>query len=927
MAEMSITNEKSIVMRINAGGATYYICNRHNGITLDSEDYKPYLIGLGDLTKYGNFGGDNQIGTVSAKIMNGEEYHQGPYIYDITQTWNNRHCQIKLCDVGTDTTWDACEWYHKGIIKNFTIDNNNISFSVQDSDYRDFQTLPKYTVSEWAANANVNDSDIPDKFKTKTLPIQIGDLSDKNNGIFGKGVTISKKIGSQKIYFDSKPLYEMEDIGVWENGINKFFTAKKQQLVNGYEDGEYRIISDYLIDFNVSSGTTLDGSLSASSGIQSITVKDYKALRWLDESTYEGANNIEEVLSANIISVDSELMLLVDKPTTNTIWVERGYAGTTPESHGSTAVIRQSDKFSSKNLLTFTERFECTSVANFYYNLTGATTDPSDANIVNGWSNLIDGDNDTYIQITNDVIYPPASDLNGLKINADLKFNKVENDITVYNASVGIKADFTLTNSLDYFGLRIADSDMADTYNKNFSTVIAPRVFGYFSTGGSGAGTYSINTYDSIQRYNDYSTESSSGIQRAPVLMFEPDVDNNLVEINIPLYITKLTDLNNKYKMMLHLNPYSSTVSCKLYSIGIWLDMFIDFSRRVIMAPLKGRTTNYVHNAVIGSSIGNLIENPIDAIITLAEEIGYSSADDYDTVKFQSVRSYFENALTPSSKIATSYGIEDKENGFKLLQEMGNSFNFAVLKNYEGKITLANLHQLQNTDSNYGYNTLNKYAISLDDIILSPNNRMLNLQQTGTDRLSNNIEIRYNRNNSTDEYKSIYPDADDTVDSYTLKESGKTLEQVRNIYNNGKKTSLMIIESPFIYNADDAQRLWEWHINDKAEVHFWIEFTIDYNHYTNVNSKSSQYEIGDVIYLDGVYAAVTFNSDRLFYIVDIIKKDQGREIEIHAKSIEPIDQFTSSAIGQNETWQNTVTSSTIYQNDPTESTNIYQNKI
>jgi hypothetical protein len=124
-----------------------------------------------------------------------------------------------------------------------------------------------------------------------------------------------------------------------------------------------------------------------------------------------------------------------------------------------------------------------------------------------------------------------------------------------------------------------------------------------------------------------------------------------------------------------------------------------------------------------------------------------------------------------------------------------------------------------------------------------------------------------------------------------MKESGITLSQARTTYYNGQKTEALEIEAFSIYSWSIAYRLWKWHINDKAEVFFYITITLPYYHYSDINSKSSQYDIGDIIYIDGEYQGITFNSSHKFVIRNITKTDQGKEIIIEAKSIQPVSSF------------------------------------
>ena len=124
-----------------------------------------------------------------------------------------------------------------------------------------------------------------------------------------------------------------------------------------------------------------------------------------------------------------------------------------------------------------------------------------------------------------------------------------------------------------------------------------------------------------------------------------------------------------------------------------------------------------------------------------------------------------------------------------------------------------------------------------------------------------------------------------------MPESGITLSQARTIYYGGQKTETLEIDAFSIYGWNDAYRLWQWHIRDKAEVFYYAEIILPWYHYSDVNGKSEQYSIGDIMYIDGLYQGLTLNSTHKWVIRNIIKTDQGREIKIEIKSIEPVSEF------------------------------------
>jgi len=244
-----------------------------------------------------------------------------------------------------------------------------------------------------------------------------------------------------------------------------------------------------------------------------------------------------------------------------------------------------------------------------------------------------------------------------------------------------------------------------------------------------------------------------------------------------------------------------------------------------------------------------------------------------------------------------SYGIDENEKGWDLCQEIASHFMLMLTKTDAGKIKIINLAQLQDTDQTTGYKSLTAYQISIDDIIINSGKRAISIQQTGTDRIRNVVRVKYNRNNSTDEYANTFPGGEQGLTSdyldtnHLMPESGISLATARTNYYGGQKTEALEIEAFDIYGYNDAYRLWEWHINDKAEVFFYATLTIPYYHYSDVNIKSSQYDIGDIIYLDGIYQGITFNSSRKWVIRNITKTDQGKELKIEMKSIEPVSKY------------------------------------
>jgi hypothetical protein len=349
---MSYTHNICFVANISIGdGTTYYLCSntRTNGIILDGNTYNPFIMDVGDAEKIGNFGEGSTRGSCSMVLLFGQKQYGDSYNLNISKPWNNAICTIKIYDIDNDAAWSDCEDYFYGVIKSFKINHNNIEFSIDELNSKDNIILPRYMVEDYldTYDDGVNTpTDAPEDSKGKRIPMQYGDLTDITNGIFAKGLLISNKIGFQKIAFDDRQLYAMDHIGIWETGLKRYFIGKV--------DGEYTIVGNKnSVQFTIDSTATLEEDLQALDGIQTILINGYQNLEWLDESDYDNIDTYKkDILSVNIIAIDSELMLLVEQPTSNSIRVERGYGESTVSSHfmgsSGTKKIYQSAKFSNR---------------------------------------------------------------------------------------------------------------------------------------------------------------------------------------------------------------------------------------------------------------------------------------------------------------------------------------------------------------------------------------------------------------------------------------------------------------------------------------------------------------------------------------------------------------------------------------------------
>jgi len=232
--------------------------------------------------------------------------------------------------------------------------------------------------------------------------------------------------------------------------------------------------------------------------------------------------------------------------------------------------------------------------------------------------------------------------------------------------------------------------------------------------------------------------------------------------------------------------------------------------------------------------------------------------------------------------VAFSYGGKDDQiEGWKFTSTIASHYLYQIMKNYSGKIDIIDIYQIYNKP-------VMGSEIKIEDILFVADSgvRKLSVFHTGSDLICNDFIVKYKRNNATDEFEGVYV----LPDTYTMVKSGITLQQARIDYYDGRKKTLEI-ESRFIYSENIAKKLAEWHADDKAEVHFYCEIYLDYKHYSDKNSLNTQYQIGDIIYLNGTDSGITFDSSKPLYIKDISILDSGREILIKAKSLHPISSF------------------------------------
>jgi len=247
------------------------------------------------------------------------------------------------------------------------------------------------------------------------------------------------------------------------------------------------------------------------------------------------------------------------------------------------------------------------------------------------------------------------------------------------------------------------------------------------------------------------------------------------------LFPTRLTDLNKKWKFSILLWGDANNCTLRLYQLGFWFDFFLDFTSRRMCASLQGPDNGNTVSTVCYGNVAygaDLCQYPVPALAWMFYYVlGYNSTDYFDTATWQSVATYHEQVNVFGDgdwlpRIAFSYGIDESEKGMTLCMEIASHFNLAIEKTEDGKLSIVSLHRLQNSNDTYGYPALTHYGISIDDIIISGGKRVFKIEQTGNELLYNDVIVKYKRNNSTDEYASVYQ----VPDSYVLPESGLSIE-------------------------------------------------------------------------------------------------------------------------------------------------------
>lgn len=964
---MSTKSDIALVAQIQLHYDTLYVTNRA-GITLDSISYDNSVLSYSNGSYIGNIGDGHQIGNINVVLNNGETIIQNGYKYDITDIWNNKKCIIKRWSYG-DTTWAGCDDYYSGIIKDFEFDIETISFSIDNTDYRDKKLLPlvkcvdqsglskksspfrlvasgsdydeircqdtsvfdcgdfirmtnisgdmeyAYVYSRSNNNLRIEKRSItldntgftnvaehafvnlPKKFIGKTIPVQIGDLTDTGNGVFGKTVTVNSKIGEQAIVNSIYGINTANNIGVWDKNLERYYEARKESTVDGDLVGEYNYnLGGKSVIFRIDIATTITATIPESTpDLYLVTIDDPTKIQWVDEDDIDDVTDAE-LITTNIVGIDKELMQIITKPdhtgTIKTMYVERGFAGTDKAEHTNGTAIYQVAKYSSRNLLLFTERFEPVAVAS-PYTVSGTGTHIQqntflyDYNtITEPYENMVLADSNKFSLLWNALNF--CDDSPRADVLWDIIFKKTEmNNAKVFGIYVAIKAEWELnwtSGGSDYINVCFNMFDVSQSAPYGFYSF--PPAYSIYTTFlflsrdlGSNANN-SINSFDSIKR-NLFEMDDLSA--RGPDT-FKPDFNEGRT---IPYQggdatfkISTLSQLNNRWRLYLQSIPDFDPggvqeFNFRIERIGLWVDFGINYTTDTVVTSIKGLPITSAVNTITGTTVDTLCENPVDVLaLLLTKLLGYETSD--FSSNWSTVRDEY-NTYSLATDCAFSYGVEDEQlEGWELCETIAAHYGLVLTKLENGNIDIVHMYKI------YNYTPAGTEINIENDILFleRSSTKRMTIQQTGSELIYNDVTIKYCRNNYTGDYQKEY-----TVPAtYILKNTMVPpiqLSDARNKYYDGKKRS-KIIETPFIYQYADAERIGRTEIDMHACVNMWVNFYINY---------TNSLHIGDVIYFVGKHNGVTFTSERKFYVQNYYPSDEGRELRVECKSIDPIDAF------------------------------------
>jgi len=717
---MSTRANKAYVAKIELKNNTYYVTDRPD-ITLDSQTYSNLVRYWGDVsfnsdTENGIF----QIGSFDIELINGEEMLQDGYVFSPTDVWNNYKCTVKLYTDG-DVEFDSCEPIISGKIKNYNINNDIISFSIEQIDDRDDILLPAIvctdqsdlsdaeaiavpvstpdydTITFATGDASIFDTGelvvltfetyypevagkpyqiariksidatnttiilwetyeyifrvvsvekafryIPEKAINKTIPIQIGSLTDRENGEFGKTVTISEKAGRKIIAADYIELNYLIEIGVWENLLKRFFAARGGSASNIiYEYGVNT--RNNFVHFVSTAGTTLSTTTSAISGVQEIFMANPENIPWVDEDDVTDTENTD-LITNNVIVIDRELFLILKKPSAgNGVLVERGYDDTEVVEHSAGSTVYLVEKFAAKNLLSFREFFYPKSVSTMYqYGMSlEKYLSPTNYGMTGNIENIIKNDLTSVILYMDHYHDLRATGPQGMYFIFDLQFNKIVLDATVSACYVGLDADFTYARAtssaqvFDSFIISVADVNEYISY----TDVIT------YETHTTGHAILQL-----IRHTGDSGSSTINGVSSAKedpetLASYDPTYDDiydaNITKTNCDwppdmdgFGLSRLKDINKRWRFyfmevtdLLATAPGNGCVAT-IRKIGLWVDFLVDFTKENVIAPLQGRKITEDVASITGDTEGDICIYPQSVCAQiLTQELGYEVDD------------------------------------------------------------------------------------------------------------------------------------------------------------------------------------------------------------------------------------------------------------------------------------------------------------
>jgi hypothetical protein len=223
---MSLQKTTSLVGKITLQNETYYIADR-KGISLNTTVYENVVLSW-DSAEFLS-GKNGQYSSFPIRLVNGEKILQNGFIFDVTKIWNNGICEVKKWNYG-DTDFNALEPYCKGIIKNFQINNNSLSFDVDLTNRKDSKLIPAIITHE----QDINNTDNIDNFrKDSTTQITTENTGKFTTGDYVKLISdlrvieyaIIKEISGDTIIFMNPLLYDFHVGGAssFPNIIEKAF--------------------------------------------------------------------------------------------------------------------------------------------------------------------------------------------------------------------------------------------------------------------------------------------------------------------------------------------------------------------------------------------------------------------------------------------------------------------------------------------------------------------------------------------------------------------------------------------------------------------------------------------------------------------------------------------------------------------------------